>query len=221
MARNITITFNDGSSHRYENIPDTVTPDMIESRVNKDFPGKKIKNIDGGKKPAKTSSSAPTATPSPITKNDELDQVKKNAGMQSQQQSTSSNNQIGKTGKVFENNDWFVRVDKDQMTDKVDATVFGKGDLKFVQGSVNPDQLWIGYRGRGGLQSLKYRIDNNPPEEKYFGRSSMNAWSINFDKLQGASRLRVQAFTILDNFVNDDINLKTFTEALLEAKKYQ
>ena len=49
MPRNITITFNDGSSHRYENIPDSVTPDMIEARVNKDFPNKKITNIDGGK----------------------------------------------------------------------------------------------------------------------------------------------------------------------------
>ena len=50
MARNITITFSDGASHRYENIPDSVTPDMIEGRVQKDFPGKKITNIDGGKK---------------------------------------------------------------------------------------------------------------------------------------------------------------------------
>jgi hypothetical protein len=50
MSRNITITFDDNSSHRYENIPDSVTPDMIERRVNNDFPGKKITNIDGGKK---------------------------------------------------------------------------------------------------------------------------------------------------------------------------
>lgn len=66
MSRNITITFSDGSSHRYENIPSTVTPDQIEARVKKDFPNRKIKNIDGGRK----SSSA------------ELDQVKKNAGLQ-------------------------------------------------------------------------------------------------------------------------------------------
>jgi len=50
MPRNITITFSDGSGHRYENIPDNVTPDMIEARVQKDFPGKRITNIDGGKK---------------------------------------------------------------------------------------------------------------------------------------------------------------------------
>jgi hypothetical protein len=41
--------FSDGSGHRYENIPDNVTPDQIEARVKKDFPGKQIKNIDGGK----------------------------------------------------------------------------------------------------------------------------------------------------------------------------
>jgi hypothetical protein len=50
VPRNITITFSDGSGHRYENIPDNVTPDMIEARVQKDFPGKRITNIDGGKK---------------------------------------------------------------------------------------------------------------------------------------------------------------------------
>ena len=66
MPRNITITFNDGASHRYENIPDNVTPDMIEARANKDFPGKRITNIDGGKKASQGS---------------ELDQVKKNAGV--------------------------------------------------------------------------------------------------------------------------------------------
>ena len=63
MPRNITVTFEDGTGHRYEEIPDTVTPDMVEARVNKDFPGKKIKNIDGGSKP------------------NEIDQVKKNAGL--------------------------------------------------------------------------------------------------------------------------------------------
>ena len=52
MARNITIAFSDGASHRYENIPDGVTPDMIEARVQRDFPGKKITNIDGGGKNA-------------------------------------------------------------------------------------------------------------------------------------------------------------------------
>lgn len=68
MSRNITITFSDGSSHRYENIPSTVTPDQIEARVKKDFPSKTIKNIDGGKVSAG---------------NTELDQVKKNAGVES------------------------------------------------------------------------------------------------------------------------------------------
>jgi len=44
--------FSDGTGHRYEKIPDSVTPDMIEARVNKDFPGKRITNIDGGKGPS-------------------------------------------------------------------------------------------------------------------------------------------------------------------------
>jgi hypothetical protein len=116
MPRDITITFSDGTKHQYNNTPDSVTPDDIEKRAKKDYPNKKISNISGGKKkpagdplsadpisanarpkgsvasdtPAKTSSSAPPATlPPPITKNDELDQVKKNAGVQSKSEKES------------------------------------------------------------------------------------------------------------------------------------
>jgi 2,3,4,5-tetrahydropyridine-2,6-dicarboxylate N-succinyltransferase len=118
MPRDITITFSDGTKHQYNNTPDSVTPDDIEKRAKKDYPTKKISNISGGKKkpvgdplsadpisanarpkgsvgsdtPAKTPSPALTALPAtlpPITKNDELDQVKKNAGVQSKSEKES------------------------------------------------------------------------------------------------------------------------------------
>jgi hypothetical protein len=69
MPRSITITFNDGTAHKYENIPDSVTPEMVEARAKKDFSTKTVKNIDGGR-PA-------TAQPA----SSELNQVKKNAGI--------------------------------------------------------------------------------------------------------------------------------------------
>ena len=91
MPRNITITFNDSSSHRYENIPDTVTPDMIEGRVQKDFPGKKITNIDGGK----------PATTKPVSS--ELNQVKKNAGLdQGSQRNEAINSIVKRAGTVYD-----------------------------------------------------------------------------------------------------------------------
>lgn len=50
MARNITVTFEDGTSHVYQNAPDDITPDAVLERA-KSF-GKGIANIDGGKKPS-------------------------------------------------------------------------------------------------------------------------------------------------------------------------
>jgi hypothetical protein len=49
MPRNITITFEDGTSHTYQNAPDSLTPDVVQARAEKDF-GKSVTGIDGGKK---------------------------------------------------------------------------------------------------------------------------------------------------------------------------
>jgi len=48
MARNITVTFDDGTSHVYQNAPDNLTPDMVQQRAQKDF-GKTVTSLDGGK----------------------------------------------------------------------------------------------------------------------------------------------------------------------------
>ena len=48
MARNVTITFDDNTTHKYESVPDEVTPDQIEQRAVKDF-NKKPSNIAGEK----------------------------------------------------------------------------------------------------------------------------------------------------------------------------
>lgn len=49
MSRNITITFEDGSSHVYQGAPDSLTPQDVEARASKDF-GKRVTGIDGGTK---------------------------------------------------------------------------------------------------------------------------------------------------------------------------
>lgn len=51
MVRNITVVFDDGTSHVYQNAPDDLTPDAVQSRAQKDF-GKSVVSLDGGKKPA-------------------------------------------------------------------------------------------------------------------------------------------------------------------------
>lgn len=51
MARNITVTFDDGSTHVYQNAPDDITPDQVSQRAAKDF-GKAVKALDGGRNSA-------------------------------------------------------------------------------------------------------------------------------------------------------------------------
>ena len=48
MARNITISFEDGTSHQYANVPDNVTPEQVQARASGEFGNKAIVNIDGG-----------------------------------------------------------------------------------------------------------------------------------------------------------------------------
>ena len=53
MARNITVTFNDGTSHVYQNAPDDLTPDMVSARAQQEF-GKTVTSLDGGRPAAPT-----------------------------------------------------------------------------------------------------------------------------------------------------------------------
>lgn len=48
MARNVTVTFEDGSQHVYQGAPDDVTPDAIQARAAKEF-GKAVTALDGGR----------------------------------------------------------------------------------------------------------------------------------------------------------------------------
>lgn len=47
MARTVTLTFQDGTQHVYQNVPDDVTPDQVEARSRTDFPNKSLADIRG------------------------------------------------------------------------------------------------------------------------------------------------------------------------------
>lgn len=49
MPRNVTIKFADGTSHTYRNVPDAVTPDQIEQRAARDYGGRRVTTISGGR----------------------------------------------------------------------------------------------------------------------------------------------------------------------------
>jgi hypothetical protein len=57
MPRDITVTFEDGSTHVYRGAPDGVTPEQVAGRASKDF-GKAVAGLDGGR-PAASAPSGP------------------------------------------------------------------------------------------------------------------------------------------------------------------
>lgn len=59
MPRNITVTFDDGSTHVYRGAPDNVTPDQVSARAAQEF-GKQVKSLDGGRNPARAPVSVTT-----------------------------------------------------------------------------------------------------------------------------------------------------------------
>lgn len=49
MPRRVTLTFADGSQHVYDGVPDDATPRDVEERAAREFTGRKLVNIDGGR----------------------------------------------------------------------------------------------------------------------------------------------------------------------------
>lgn len=47
--RNVTVEFADGTKHVYQGVPDEVTPDDVIARAQKEFSGKQIVHLDGGR----------------------------------------------------------------------------------------------------------------------------------------------------------------------------
>lgn len=48
MPRNVTVKFEDGTTHVYQGVPDDATPDQVEARATQEF-GKRITALDGGR----------------------------------------------------------------------------------------------------------------------------------------------------------------------------
>lgn len=71
MARDITVTFEDGTSHVYRGAPDDVTPDQVSARASQEF-SKRVAALDGGR-----GGDAPANTP---PQQSFIDTVKQAAG---------------------------------------------------------------------------------------------------------------------------------------------
>ena len=78
MAKSVTVTFDDGTNHTYDNVPDEVTDDQVTSRAGQDFGDKTITGVVAGSAPA----SAPETTQNqngPVSPNDTLETLAKGA----------------------------------------------------------------------------------------------------------------------------------------------
>jgi hypothetical protein len=60
MPRNITVSFDDGTQHVYQNAPDDATPEAVQERAQRDF-SKKVVSLDGGR--AAPAAEAPQGAP--------------------------------------------------------------------------------------------------------------------------------------------------------------
>jgi len=103
---------------------------------------------------------------------------------------------------------WQLRRSKDAMTDKTSCILSPVGK-PYVQISVG--NLYIGYRGRGGVQGFRYRLDDGPisemqlptPIEKQIGAVRISGEV--FNQVLRASRLRVEVLTLVSGLQNEDL----------------
>lgn len=61
MAKSVTVEFDDGTSHTYDNVPDNVTDDQVTQRASSEFGDKTIAGVSGGAAPAAAASTGPVA----------------------------------------------------------------------------------------------------------------------------------------------------------------
>ena len=58
MTKSVTVNFDDGSSHTYDNVPDTITDDQVRARAGEEFSDKTITGVGG-------TTAAPAEQPKP------------------------------------------------------------------------------------------------------------------------------------------------------------
>ncbi len=105
---------------------------------------------------------------------------------------------------------WDVEKEIDPMTDKASCTALYRGK-PYVQLSLGA--FFIGMRGRGSVEAITLRFDDNPPRtmrlpsrlEKEIGAVQFTPEELN--NLLYAKRLRVQVLTLLGSLVNEDLDL--------------
>jgi len=122
-------------------------------------------------------------------------------------------------GVIFKNDKWTAEFSKNAMTDKSSCTIFSK-DNRHVQVNVNADgsgSIYDSFRGRGGVRSYQYRIDNDAPSKTLYLSGALKEISLielPLSAIQNRSKLTIQTFTILSDVVTDSIDLSSLQPAI-------
>jgi hypothetical protein len=66
MGKSMSVTFADGTSHTYDDIPDSVTQEQVNTRATTDYPDKQVAGVSVGAHPEAPKLSEPTPGLSPI-----------------------------------------------------------------------------------------------------------------------------------------------------------
>ena len=103
---------------------------------------------------------------------------------------------------------WQLQRSKNAMTDKTDCILVpvGKPHVQITVGD-----LYISYRGRGGVQGFRYRLDDEPvsqmqlPTEIDKQIGAVHISGDTFNRILQASRLRVEVLTLISGVQNEDL----------------
>jgi hypothetical protein len=117
---------------------------------------------------------------------------------------------IGEMQVVASEGQWELRVGKDKFSDEKNCVIIAKNNHRI---QVNLGRLFVQYRGRGGVQSYRIRLDDNAPSalklassiERKAGYALFDGGV--FNRIPMAHRLRVQALTTRSGVVVDDLDL--------------
>jgi hypothetical protein len=124
---------------------------------------------------------------------------------------TAAAQKIGDLKVVAREGAWELRYGKDNFSDKTTCVIVLSSDAAI---QVSPGSFYINYRGRGGLDGFRYRLDDAPesgmqlPTRIQKQTSMIIFEGITFERILNATRLRVQTLTLVAGLKNEDINLR-------------
>jgi hypothetical protein len=111
---------------------------------------------------------------------------------------------------VARDGEWEIRQSKDSFSDKT-SCVLMPSKRPHIQ--ITNNSLYISYRGRGGIQTYKVRVDDDPPSKTELpssiekGIQALGFEAAAFEEILKSKRFRVEVFTVLNNIVTDDIDI--------------